>query len=247
MSENEKLDVICRGSAELTIVAVHGIQGTRASWQPVADALGDEVRWVLPNLRGRAAAYRGAGSADYTLEKFADDIVAVIAQHVDTSEAGKPNYVLAGWSMGVSVALAVYTQLKARGMSVPRGLILMSGSPVLQQTSWFHAAEHGALLQEIAVREQRLALTNPADRDAVAWTWQAIRHSDQRTLLPEIDVPALIVHGSADEDSPWSHAQLLAHSLPHGQLRTINGGAHSILTQNTVRVAEEMRAFLSNF
>lgn len=247
MPGNEKLDVICRGSAELTIVAVHGIQGTRASWQPVADALGDEVRWVLPNLRGRAAAYRGVGSADYTLEKFAEDIVAVIAQHVSMPEAGKPNYVLAGWSMGVSVSLAVYAQLKARGMPVPRGLILMSGSPVLQQTSWFNETGHSALLQEIAAREQRLALVNPADRDAVAWTWQAIRYSDQRTLLPTIDVPALIVHGSADEDSPWTHAQLLAHSLPHGQLRTIDGGAHSILTQNTARVAEEMRAFLSNF
>ncbi len=37
-----------------------------------------------------------------------------------------------------------------------------------------------------------------ADRlydDAVAWTWQAIRTTDQRAALKDIDIPALIVHG----------------------------------------------------
>jgi pimeloyl-ACP methyl ester carboxylesterase len=125
-------------------------------------------------------------------------------------------------------------------------MILMSGSPVLQQTRWFHETEHAALLEEIAAREQRLGLRDAADHDAVAWTWQSISHSDQRALLPMLDVPTLIVHGSADEDSPWTHAQLLKRGLPQARLSTIDDAMHSILTQNTARVADEMRTFLSD-
>ena len=83
-------------------------------------------------------------------------------------------------------------------------------------------------------------------RQAVAWTWQSISRSDQRALLPELDVPVLIVHGSDDEDSPYAHAQLLQQGLPQARLSTIEQGMHSILTQNTARVADEMRAFLSD-
>ncbi|MBX9799276.1 MAG: alpha/beta hydrolase, partial [Burkholderiaceae bacterium] len=49
-----------------------------------------------------------------------------------------------------------------------------------------------------------------------------------------------------DEDSPYAHAQLLEQGLPHARLCTIEHAMHSILTQNTARVAEEMRVFLSD-
>lgn len=241
MQQIDDMDVICRGDAGTTIVAVHGIQGTRASWQPLTETLHDEVRWVLPNLRGRANAFRGNSSADYTLEQFACEIGEVIARHVHT-----PQFVLAGWSMGVSVALATMALLQRDGAQLPQALILMSGSPVLQQTRWFHETEHDALLEEIAAREVRLGLRDAADRDAVAWTWQSIGPTDQRALLPTIDIPTLIVHGRADEDSPWTHAQLLKRGLPQARLSTIDDAMHSILTQNTARVAEEMRSFLSD-
>jgi len=235
------MDVVCRGGGGITIVALHGIQGTRASWQPLTEALGEQVRWVLPNMRGRAAAFRGQGSADYSLEEFAADIARVIACYVTT-----PRYVLAGWSMGVSVTLATMALLKEQGVPLPQALILMSGSPVLQQTSWFHADGHEALLQEIATREQRLGLRDAADRDAVAWTWHSISQTDQRALLPTMDLPVLIVHGSADEDSPYAHARMLADGLPQARLYTIDQAMHSILTQNTAQVAEAMRAFISD-
>lgn len=240
MQKMETADVLCYGNGSHKIVAIHGIQGTRASWLPLVETLQEETHWILPNLRGRGDAPRGNGSADYTLEKFAADIADVIAQH-----AGASPYVLAGWSMGVSVALATIVELQRRKQPLPQAMILMSGSPVLKQTHWFRATGHAALLKRIAEREVRLGLRNAADRDAVAWTWQAIGNTDQRPLLSAIDIPTLIVHGSADEDSPWPHAQLLARGLPHASLRTIDGGMHSILTQDTARVAQEIHTFLS--
>ncbi len=238
----KKFDITISGNnaSELSIVAIHGIQGTRSSWEPVVTLLQDDARWIRPNLRGRAQAFRGTQASDYTLERFAEDIAEVIAEYVTT-----PNFVLAGWSMGVSVTLATIALLQGKKLPLPTALILMSGSPVLQQTKWFQHPDYELLLQEIEAREVRLGLREAADRDAVAWTWQAISATDQRSLLPATDIPSLILHGSDDEDSPLVHAHLLAQGLPHADLRIIDGGKHSILTQNTARVADEMRRFLS--
>lgn len=233
------------GSA-VGLVALHGIQGTRASWQkllpPLSAGLAD-MHWILPNLRGRAGAWRGQCMQDYTLEKFAEDACGVIAGHVRA-----PRFVLAGWSMGTSVALATFDMLRRAGRPLPAALILMSGSPVLQQVQWFGrggADDDAALLREIAVREQRLGLREPADRNAVAWTWQAIRDTDQRTLLASVDVPVLVLHGTDDEDSPYAHAGLLAAGLPNARLVRIDGGRHALLAEHAERVAAEIRTFLS--
>lgn len=238
----KKNDVSITGNdaSDLSIVAIHGIQGTRSSWEPVVKLLQNDARWITPNLRGRAHAFRGTQTSDYTLEKFSADTAEVIATHVTT-----PNFILAGWSMGVSVTLATIALLQREKLPLPAALILMSGSPVLQQTKWFQQTDYEPLLQEIAAREIRLGLRDAADRNAVAWTWQAIGNTDQRALLPAIDIPTLIVHGSDDEDSPIAHAHLLTQGLPNASLRIIDGGKHSILTQNTARVADEMRLFLS--
>lgn len=237
----QKFDVTTTGNktSELSIVAIHGIQGTRCSWEPVAKLLKEDAIWIQPNLRGRADALRGMQACDYTLEKFAEDIAEVIANYVTT-----PHFILAGWSMGVSVTLATIAFLQRETRPLPTALILMSGSPLLQQTTWFEQTEYTQLLQEIEAREVRLGLREAADREAVAWTWQAIRDTDQRALLSGIDLPTLIVHGSDDEDSPLTHAHLLAQGLPHADLCIIDAGKHSILTQNTARVADEMRSFL---
>lgn len=233
-------DVACIGTGSSTIVALHGIQGTRVSWLPLANVLSTEARWILPNLQGRGQAWRSLTTDDYSLEAFAQEAIRAIDQNVGTGE-----YVLAGWSMGVSVILAVLAQLQEKSSPMPQRIILMSGSPVLRQTSWFQARDKAGLLEEIRLREQRLSLREAADHDAVALTWQAIRHSDQRSLLPSITQPTLVVHGSEDQDAPLSHAEMFIKQLPNGRLHVIEGAGHSILTQNTDRVAEQMRAFLS--
>lgn len=230
------MDTIESGHGPVRIVAVHGIQGTRASWQGLADRMANEARFVLPNLRGRAKAARGQGPQDYRLECLADDLAEVIAAHV-----GDEPYYLAGWSMGVSVSLEY---LSRRGVHRPRGVVLMSGTPMLDCAQWF--TQRGeALMAEIAERETKLGLINPADRNAVAWTWEAISPTNQLDVLPGVKEPVLIVHGEADDDSPWSHAQRLAQGLPDATLHGLPGVGHSILKDATDDVARHLRAFIA--
>ncbi|PXW28632.1 Pimeloyl-ACP methyl ester carboxylesterase [Paraburkholderia caballeronis] len=230
------MDVIQTGAGEVPVLALHGIQGTRAAWLPGARELHDDARFVLPNLRGRGAAWRGACADDYTLARYADDVAETVARHI-----GDGPYVLAGWSLGVSVALDYVTHRVGR---LPRALVLVSGSPALCMTQWFSARDERALHDEIAAREVRLKLSEAADRQAVAWTWQSIRTADHRPLLETIDLPTLIVHGSDDDDCPFQHARWLADGLPRARLVEIAGGGHTILTAHTAALAEAMRTFL---
>ncbi|MDW3682534.1 alpha/beta hydrolase [Cupriavidus sp. CV2] len=234
------MDVIRVGRGPVSVVAVHGIQGTRAAWLPLAGSLAADCTFILPNLQGRGQAARPDNAQGYTLARYAAALREVIGVH-----AGTGPFVLAGWSMGVSVALA-YAQACRQDPSAPApsGLFLLSGSPHLANVQWFSATDDTALRAEIAQRERRLGLAEAADHSAVAWTWQAIRGTDQRALLPLIRTPALVVHGHDDEDSPWPHAVALAQALPHAALTGIAGAGHSVLTHHTAAVGQALRTHL---
>lgn len=231
----DSMDVIEVGSGPLCVVALHGIQGTRAAWLPVAQRLSALCTFVLPNLQGRGAAPRPATAGGYTLERYAAAVREVVERH-----AGGRRFVLAGWSMGVSVALQYADRYRdGRGQArSPLALWLLSGSPALCQTRWFRADEGAALLDEIAARERRLGLSEAADHAAVALTWQAIRQTDQRSRLATLPMPALVVHGRDDDDCPWPHAQALANGLPAGRLATIERAGHGLLTGHADAVCE---------
>ncbi|MFJ5298065.1 alpha/beta fold hydrolase [Pseudomonas sp. NPDC088368] len=219
----------------IQLLALHGIQGSRQGWLGVARSLDGACEVVAPNLRGRGEAFRGTHADDYRLQGFVDDARAAADQ---LGEAGP--FILAGWSMGASVALEYLSDPRARR---PRALILISATPCLARVNWFRS-DGPALLDEIAERERRLSIKGGADHDAVAWTWQSIRHTDQRSMLPGIDLPTLIIHGSDDQDCPLEHAHELAHGMPGARLTAIEGGGHSLLTQHTEQVSEHIQSFL---
>lgn len=234
------MDVISVGTGPVLVVAVHGIQGTRAAWLPLARELQDTCTFVLPNLPGRGHAPRPCSPADCTLAAYARDLQRTIQMHA----SGRP-FILAGWSTGVSVALEyLYGGHANFGVSAPCGLILLSGTPQLNAVSWFESLASDPLVKEIAAREHRLGLTEAADHTTVAWTWRALYATDQRPGLGEIDIPALVVHGSHDDDCPVGHAFTLANGLPNAELTMLDGGGHCLLTQNTVQVANAIRAQL---
>ena len=216
------------------VVLVHGIQGTRSTWAGVADMLAPTCQVLLPNLRGRGQAVRAPGPSGYRLADYADDLRTVI----DAKVGGAP-FVLAGWSLGVSVALHY---LGLPGVAKPVGVLLVSGSPCLAQTQWF-TRDDNALMASVAERRQRLGLREHADDEAVVATWQAIRDSDQRALLPSIDLPVRVVHGRDDDDCPLEHGALLAQGL-RAPLLALDGVGHSVPAQAPAAVAQQLQLLL---
>lgn len=224
-----------RGASDTTVLAVHGIQGTYAAWLPVAKSCESQARFVMPNLRGRGDSFRGQGPGDYTLTAFADDLQQVVRDRLDASP-----FILAGWSMGVSVILEY---LRLANTTKPQGLILLSGTPALSLTPWF-TRDGDRLLDEVAEREKRLGLRQAADHQAVAWTWEAIQDSDHRADLASVNIPTLIIHGSADKDTPVDHAHWLAEGIAHGELFIADEAGHNLLTENTELVSQKIGDFI---
>jgi pimeloyl-ACP methyl ester carboxylesterase len=108
VSEESRLDVAVAGGAlrvglygegEPAVLGLHGVTANHLCWAPVARALGDGVRLVAPNLRGRAGS--GSLPAPYGMAAHADDALAVL------DAAGIDRAVVVGHSMGGFVALVL--------------------------------------------------------------------------------------------------------------------------------------------
>ena len=224
------------------VVALHGIQGTSDSWTPLASALGDTFRFILPNLPGRGDAGDAASPQACSLDAFARVVSEVIER-----EVGHRPYALAGWSMGVSVILELMAHL-AGGTArhaPPSAVVLMSGTAQPNEVAWFRSSDETALLNEIRQREIRLGLTRAAQAHVVAWSWRALQPVSHLPNLAFVHAPTLIVHGSDDEDCPVAHAHRMCNDIRHASLHVIPGARHSILTQNTQAVGIAVRDFLT--
>ncbi|VVE38478.1 alpha/beta fold hydrolase [Pandoraea fibrosis] len=239
------MDIKRLGNSEgLPIVALHGIQGTNDSWTPLATALGDTFFFILPNMPGRGDALVPLSPTACSASEFAR-----IASEVIEEEVGHRAYVLAGWSMGVSVIFELLRDLAHGGARhpLPVAVVLMSGTAQLNEVSWFEATDEAELLTEIRQREARLKLKQAAAPHVVAWTWRALKPLSHLSNLAHIGLPVLIVHGSEDEDCPIEHAQRMREGIRHAILHVIPGGRHSILTENFREVGETMREFLAPY
>ena len=231
------MDVRITGIGPQLVIAVSGIQGTSAVWQSIASRLSDEATFVMPNLRARCEAEFGHDMEEYRLEYFSGDLSSVVEAH-----AWDRDYLLAGWSFGVSVAL----QYLARpGALRPKGLILASGNPIIGEGFAVSTTGLSGLATQIPDHEHGVGVADATDPDAVALTRRVVRGADQRALLPRITVRTLIFHGSADEECPLSGARELAHAIS-GSERRVLGGGHNLPITHADAMASSIRRFITH-
>ncbi|MFF5900942.1 alpha/beta fold hydrolase, partial [Streptomyces argenteolus] len=73
-------------------------------------------------------------------------------------------------------------------------------------------------------------------------TWS----TDFRADLPKIDVPALILHGTADRILPIeSTGELFHQALPQAEYVVIDGAPHGLLWTHAQEVTDALLAFLA--
>lgn len=65
-------------------------------------------------------------------------------------------------------------------------------------------------------------------------------------LLEDIDVPTLVIHGTADVMTPFFLAKEMADRVPDAKLIPIEGGAHTLPAEDPSRIADEISAFLQS-
>ncbi|MFA9429783.1 alpha/beta fold hydrolase [Egicoccus sp. AB-alg2] len=252
-------------------------------WAPVAEALAERQRVVVLNYRGvgastcpagRPSGLRAARPEDYTIERLADDVTAVIEAE------GLRDVVLLGHSMGCEVALAVW---RAR-TDLVGGLVLVTG-PFSSPMQTFYGSRIGAHLfpllyhglplvpgplRRAAARAPRLPLAMPVARairalgpytpaegmdayfrhlgacdPAVALEVARGMHEfDAGPWLHEVDVPTQILVGSADPWSPPSVGEQMLASMPDAELSVVADATHGALLEFPDEIADAIADFL---
>ncbi|MEE2522325.1 alpha/beta hydrolase [Pseudarthrobacter sp. J75] len=251
------------------VVLIHGYPLDGSSWEKQTTALLDAgYRVITYDRRGFGQSSKPTTGFDYNT--FAADL-NVLMETLDLSDA-----VLVGFSMGtgeVARYLSTYgsgrvskaaflgslepylLQAEDNPEGVPAEVFTGLYDAVTQDryaffteffknfynTDTFLGTER--LSQEALTASWNLASRSGAVASVAAQpTWV----TDFRADIPKIDVPALIVHGTADNILPIDvTGRRFAKALPSAEYLEIDGAPHGLLWTHGAEVSEALLAFLA--
>jgi pimeloyl-ACP methyl ester carboxylesterase len=237
------------------LVFVHGAADDARVWRPQLESLADEltvVAWDEP----------GAGRSCELPEQFGlEDYADCLAGLIEALGLGPAH--VAGLSWGGTVVLELYrrrpelvasliladTYAGWKG-SLPEeevrsrvaGVRAMLAAPPGQFDSTLPGlfagdppAEFTPLLEEIA---------EDARPDSLRTAMTLMAETDLTDLLPQIDVPTLLIWGDADVRSPLSVAHQFEQAIPGAQLVVIPDAGHCSNLDQPEAFSEAIRSFL---
>jgi pimeloyl-ACP methyl ester carboxylesterase len=244
-----------------TVVFVEGLGYSRWMWRWQREAFGDQYEVLLPDNRGTGDSDEPEGP--YTISEMAGDLEAVL-EDADVDHAH-----VIGASMGGMIALQyaleydrveslcilcssfggdetvpIPEETQVKMFTVPdeydeRQAIRHKMSPALSEG---YAEENPQQIDRIV--EWRLQ-TDASDR-ARLWQAQAVDAFDVSDRCDEIEVPTLVLHGTADRVVPFENGEMLSDRLPNAKLIPIDGGPHLFFIEQADPVTEHLMEFLDD-
>lgn len=238
----------CAGTGPV-VVLIHGLGGTRRTWQHLIPTLAHAHTVIAPDLPGHGESDPPAG--DYSLGAHACAIRDLLVA------LGHRSATIVGHSLGGGVALQTAYQFPDR---TERLMLISSGglgtevAPILRAATLPGAETVVAGLSRIptALTRRVLAMVPPLaaspDADALSgvlrglagtqqrrafvrtantvidWRGQTVSASRQLGLLR--DVPVLVAWGTRDTTIPPRHHQSFAERVPHAVMVEIAGAGH---------------------
>ncbi|MGW4326751.1 alpha/beta fold hydrolase [Nocardia sp. NPDC004573] len=243
------------------LVLLHGWSANLRCWGAAADDLAARFRVIAVDLRGHG--YSDAPAAGYDDPKnWAADVAAVLAAESIASGA-----VLLGWSYGGivlsdyltaygtdAVAGVVYTGSMANiGPGVPGaatgdmmreaipGVFEESAGRAVRAFGVFGNANTGPGTDK-GPDAQRLfgasLATPPAVRKALFY-----RTVDNTETLRTLDVPVLVLHGTADRVVPVENGRYIVEAAPDARASFWEGAQHGLFIEDRPRFVAEVGAF----
>lgn len=228
-----------------TLVLVHGAGGSRIHWPPGLRRM-DEVTVYTLDLPGHG---RSEGPGCETIAGYADAVAAFL-EAIDVDRA-----VVVGHSMGGAIAqtLALEHPVSVRALGLIATGARLRVAPAILET--IQEDFEGAV--ELITR---YAWSAEADRSWVALGREALKDTGPEVLLGdflacdqfdvmdrlgEIEVPVLVVSGTADALTPAKYARFLAEHIPAARLVTLEGAGHMVMLEQPQEVAKAVRGFVT--
>jgi pimeloyl-ACP methyl ester carboxylesterase len=243
-SDGTRLNARVFAGPGATVVLAHGWTERLTLWGPVIATLRDRgLRVVAYDLRGHGHS-EPAADGDYSIERFGDDVEAVLA----AADSPAAETVVVGHSLGGMsiVAWAVRHEVSRRvaGAAMTNAGVddLIGGSLVLGELGkwvnprWLGRALLGSSapmlplstpLQDAAIRH--VAFGPSATRGQIAFyermlmqtpasaraaTGIALSELNLGTALARLTVPTLVIAGDRDRLTPAAHSQRIVRALP---------------------------------
>ncbi|MGO9763853.1 MAG: alpha/beta fold hydrolase [Solirubrobacteraceae bacterium] len=247
-----------RSGAGPPLLMIMGMSGTALSWgEPFLAELRRDFDVIVYDHRGVGASSRLQGPI--TIREMAEDAAGLLAAlELDSAH-------VLGISMGGMIAQELALAHPARIRTLALGCTSCGGprsvhlsEDVLQRIT--QARESGD--RELALRtfweinvspafaaddEQWAQFVERAMRRSVALAVIAqqafaIARHDTSARLGEIELPTLVLHGTADELLPVANGHLVAELIAGAQLEIFDGVGHLFFMERPQRSAELLRA-----
>lgn len=249
-ADGQVVSYVDHGGEGPAVVLLHSFLMDATMWSPQVAALGDRYRPIAIDERGHGGT-PATGPFDHW--DVARDALAVL-EALDVRRAA-----VIGTSQGGFVALRM--ALLAPDRVTALVLLGTSGETEDEQISAAYQQ-----LAEVWIAQgpetviEAVAKICLGDHDPSDWTpkWNAVEPSRLRLImnalvgregvldrLPEIRVPALVLHGTADLAYPVTKAEALAAGLPGAEpLVLVEGGAHFLSLTHAADVNPHLERFL---
>jgi len=243
------------GAGDPPLLLVQGLGYTADMWHRILPGLSTSRRVVRFDNRGVGRSDLPDG--EWSMEEMADDAVRVL------DAAGVESAYVFGVSMGGVIAQEVALRHRDRVRALVLGCTHPSGRDAVRASP-----EAVAMLFDRTPRSPRdaveasLPFLYAADTDAdrieedvavrLRWPLRAKaywgqldamrRHDGLLDRLRGLDLPTLVVHGTADRLVQPDNARLLAEAIPGARLAWLDGASHVFWTDRpdeTVRLVDE--------
>lgn len=247
------------GGEGVPVVLLHGFPLSSAIWDPIRPSLESACRLVTPDLRGMGRSERPVGA--YSMDSLAEDVLHL------ADALGLERFVLGGHSMGGYVTL----RFAARWPERLAGLIFVGSKAeadpppgrIVRQEAIAEIGRYGAerylegfvprLVGRTSHQEhpELLPRLGAIVAGTPAHVLQAcqqgmLERPDSTALLPQLDMPSLVVVGEEDTFVPLATAQAMAAALPQGRLAVISGAGHTPSLERPVQTASAIFSFLAS-
>jgi len=220
------------------LLLIHGFPHDRTLWIPQLRGLSRQRRVIAPDLRGLG---HSEGAPPYTMDRYADDLAAIL------DALGVKRAIVGGVSMGGYIALALWRRHRA----LVAGLVLANTRATadddavrerrremiaLARSRGVAALADALLSTQLAPAtgerypERVAGIRAMFERAPLAGVVGALEalmaRPDSTPTLPTIEVPTLIIHGSADAIAPLDAAREMHSRIAGSRLEVIDGAGH---------------------